>query len=203
MRKIYTPNIRIASRCIKNTIPTSELIQTMRKKDRKTNPRSWRESNSIIRITSIFWREIHPQNVYIWTQLAQGHSRDQPQHQNCFKIWETQRKKENQHSLIMMWERKTASLVEWQNKAHLCNENHKIITWSSPAASHEPWLSRWTWHLPPHEVGEQQHVAPAGGSWPSLCWRQPCPGVPTPISLVSEHWQPRLPQNTAHYGSGF
>jgi hypothetical protein len=65
MRKIYTPNIRIASRCIKNTIPTSELIQTMRKKDRKTNPRSWRESNSIIRITSIFWREIHPQNVYI------------------------------------------------------------------------------------------------------------------------------------------
>ena len=56
MRKIYTSNIRIASRCIKNTIPTSELLQNMRKKKNQPIPRSWEawdNPNPIIRIASI------------------------------------------------------------------------------------------------------------------------------------------------------
>ena len=132
MYKTYNPNIRIASQC--------------EKKEESTNSRSWGNPNPIIRIASISWREIHPQNIYIWAQLAQGHSRDQSQHQNCFKMWG--RKKAN---IVASWceKEKTTSLVECKNKAHLCSESHKIITWSSPAASHDPWLSRWTWHLPP------------------------------------------------------
>ena len=38
------------------------------------------------------------------------------------------RKKESQHIHVMMRERMTTSIVEWKNLAHLCNENHKIIT---------------------------------------------------------------------------
>ena len=120
-----------------------------------------------------------PQNIYTWKQLAQGHRRPIP----TSELLQDVRKKESQHRHVMMWERKTTSLVEWKNKAHLCNENHKIVTWSSLAANHEHWLRRWTRRLPPHDV-----ASPAGGDAARRSW--PCPGVPRTEHIMVQFSKP-------------